>query len=197
MENSQEKVVKSHRNIAKLTHQILVDQGSRDQLTGLCNRRLFVNELERAQAMFMRGGLNYRFLYLDLDNFKQINDSDPDHHVMGDKVLGKVGETIKEMFRSSDVVGRLGGDEFGVLLLGYDPKQDENKLVTKFRTKFESVFRDSAKDLIKESRSVANLSISFGVVEPIENDTTATLLRRADVLMYKNKNSFKTGKNNE
>lgn len=88
----------------------------RDTLTGLYNRHYFEQELGRAVQVARRGTLGYAMFYMDLDQFKVINDTVG--HGAGDQMLREVGEFFARRVRQSDVLARLGGDEFGVLLNG-------------------------------------------------------------------------------
>jgi diguanylate cyclase (GGDEF)-like protein/PAS domain S-box-containing protein len=90
-------------------------QASHDGLTGLVNRREFERRLEEALAA-AHGGSRHVLCYLDLDRFKAVNDECG--HIAGDGMLREVAGIIKEAVRDSDTVGRLGGDEFGILLVG-------------------------------------------------------------------------------
>src|SRR6185369_3698764 len=89
-------------------------QASHDILTGLVNRREFESRLERALKSAKAGEGNYAICYLDLDQFKVINDSCG--HTAGDALLGQLGALLKSRIRWRDTLARLGGDEFGVLL---------------------------------------------------------------------------------
>ena len=94
-----------------------------DPLTGLCNRRLFHDRLEQAQAVSTRGNEWAAVCFIDLDNFKDLNDTQG--HDQGDLLLQQVGLRLQETVRDQDTVARLGGDEFVVLLelLGADENQ--------------------------------------------------------------------------
>jgi len=87
-----------------------------DALTGLLNRRAFVRELTRAIALLKRQGGAATVLFFDLDGFKAVNDRLG--HAAGDAALKVVAERLAKGVRASDLVGRLGGDEFGVVLAG-------------------------------------------------------------------------------
>jgi diguanylate cyclase (GGDEF)-like protein/PAS domain S-box-containing protein len=89
-------------------------QASHDILTGLVNRREFESRLERALKSAKAGEGNYAICYLDLDQFKVINDSCG--HTAGDALLGQLGALLKSKIRWRDTLARLGGDEFGVLM---------------------------------------------------------------------------------
>jgi len=89
-------------------------QASHDPLTGLCNRREFETRLERALASAREHGAEHALCYLDLDQFKVINDTSG--HGAGDELLRQLGSLLSQHLRSRDTLARLGGDEFGVLL---------------------------------------------------------------------------------
>jgi diguanylate cyclase (GGDEF)-like protein len=93
----------------------LADQ---DALTPLLNRRAFVRELGRVLAFIQRYGGPASLIYFDLDGFKAVNDRFG--HAAGDMALGAVAERLAANVRESDIVGRLGGDEFGVILVHAD-----------------------------------------------------------------------------
>ena len=97
-----------------------------DSLTGLYNRQYFMDELERVvgRSARQRGGLQHALLYIDLDNFKFVNDTLG--HLAGDKVLVEVTQMLRKRLRKSDLLARLGGDEFAVLLYDVDlPQADQ------------------------------------------------------------------------
>ena len=92
-----------------------------DPLTGLLNRRAFDEALAREHARQQRGGDSMALLLVDIDHFKQVNDSWG--HQAGDQTLRQLGELLPDCFRAMDVVGRLGGEEFGVLIPDCQPEQ--------------------------------------------------------------------------
>ena len=111
-------------------------QASYDELTGLLNRRAFEAELERAWDEG-RSGKNPSFLmYMDLDQFKVVNDTSG--HTAGDALLRKVSEILQSNVRANDIVGRLGGDEFGVIL---------RECPTKFARRIAETLRGDIEDL--------------------------------------------------
>ena len=117
-------------------------------------------------------------VYADLDGLKGINDSFG--HKEGDRALVKAAELLKETFRSSDVLGRLGGDEF-TILAAVDPDGGREKLLERLREKFDNY---NALRL-----SPYDLSISVGVVQldPEASDSMEDLIAAADAAMYENK----------
>lgn len=97
----------------------LVHQATHDGLTGLINRHQFEIELDAAIAAVRKGHHAHYLLFIDLDRFKIVNDSCG--HMAGDKVLIEIAALMRAQLRSTDILGRIGGDEFGVILLDCDP----------------------------------------------------------------------------
>jgi diguanylate cyclase (GGDEF)-like protein len=149
-----------------------------DPLTGLANRLMLYDRLEHAIAASQRTGRKIALIYIDLDRFKEINDTRG--HAMGDKVLKAVANRLKKMVREVDTVGRLGGDEFVVLFDSIDdPRQIPpiaQKIIDGFRLPLEI---DS-----EEYRIGASLGVS---VYPQDGDNATQLLEQADIAMYKAK----------
>lgn len=96
-----------------------------DELLPVLNRRAFVRELSRLQSFGDRYDLKASLLYLDLNHFKTVNDTHG--HAAGDKVLHDFVTTLRKNLRDSDVIGRLGGDEFGIVLLNADLESAKQK----------------------------------------------------------------------
>ena len=153
----------------------------RDSLTGVYNARTFFDLLQREMARNRRYKRPLSLLYLDIDNFKTINDSLG--HQTGNSVLAAVAAALKESVRGMDIVARLGGDEFSVLL----PETVESaarKTVTRVQ-----------ENLIREAgRAPWTVTVSIGVVTYHRMDCTADdIIRQADDLMYQMKRSGKNG----
>ncbi len=144
---------------------------SHDILTGLVNRREFENRLERALKSAKARETSYALLYLDLDQFKIVNDSCG--HSAGDALLGQLGALLKSKIRWRDTLARLGGDEFGVLLESCSLEEAMNTAETLRMAIGEYKF-------VWEERSF-RLGVSIGVV-PItaDNEDVAALLSAAD-----------------
>jgi len=149
-----------------------------DMLTGLYNRRGFLIFAEQLLKLSNRTQRGLILIYADLDNLKRIND---DHgHEAGDRALVSIAHVFKETFRSSDVVGRVGGDEFAILAL---------------EAKAESLdaLRNRLKENLKRTKynvdSIHKLTFSLGVIyyNPERPQTIEQLLRKADTLMYEEK----------
>jgi diguanylate cyclase (GGDEF)-like protein len=148
-----------------------------DELTGLLNRRGFHEHLRRALANARRYGDSGVLVFCDLDNFKAVNDNHG--HGVGDDVLRRVAETIKDSVRETDAVARLGGDEFAVLMSqtswrnGYKRAQIINRAI------------NGHSFTVRRKR--IETQISFGVEPFGPDDEEANLMARADMAMYCNK----------
>jgi diguanylate cyclase (GGDEF)-like protein/PAS domain S-box-containing protein len=149
-----------------------------DELTGLYNRRGFLafckqylNSLHRSR----KGGV---IVYADLDGLKTINDSFG--HKEGDRALIKTAELLKETFRSADVLGRLGGDEF-TALAAVDPEGGVEKLVSRLEEKFESY------NSLKLVPYKLSISIGAAQLDADGKQTLEDLMALADLAMYENK----------
>jgi len=152
-----------------------------DPLVHVLNRRAFDRELNRALAYARRYAMTASFIYIDLNDFKQVNDEYG--HGAGDEVLKYVGKTLGENVRSSDVVGRLGGDEFGVILVQADAA------VAKMKVE-DLVAKISASPVVHEGAEIF-VGVSVGIAVFGADDDVASLVTRADKAMYKNKSNFK------
>jgi len=130
-------------------------QASHDALTGLVNRREFERRTEEALQSAHSGSARHALCYLDLDRFKIVNDTSG--HMAGDGMLREVAALIKETVRDSDTVGRLGGDEFGLLLIGCPlekARQISDDVVRKVN-EYRFVWKDK----------IFNIGASVGLVE--------------------------------
>jgi diguanylate cyclase (GGDEF)-like protein len=166
----------------KNLHIRLDKQASYDHLTQLPNRRLINDRLKQALTFTDRNEKNMAILFIDLDGFKQINDS-YGHHV-GDWLLIEVSKRIKACLRATDTVGRIGGDEFVVIL--HAIYQHAEDLANKVRITLEN-------DFVMDKNKVLNISSSIGVaIYPQHATEQAMLMECADKVMYEAK---KRGRN--
>lgn len=150
-----------------------------DDLTELPNRRMFLDRLQMAIELSRRNGNSLVVLYFDLNRFKIINDSLG--HGVGDLVLRTVADRIDQMLRASDTVARFGGDEFAILL-------PESGVSNAIRVA-EKVAREVERPISLDEQDLV-LSISAGaVVFPDDGDDALTLLKHADIAMYRAKTS--------
>jgi diguanylate cyclase (GGDEF)-like protein/PAS domain S-box-containing protein len=146
-----------------------------DPLTDLANRDLFQQQFEAALENVMRFGGNLALLYFDLDQFKQVNDRFG-HHI-GDLLLCEVAQRIKNHLREGDVVGRMGGDEFVVLLSHLQSTADSVLVAEKLRAALNEPFHLADCSL--------QISTSIGIATyPLHGDDPRELTRAADYAMY-------------
>ena len=150
----------------------------RDPLTGLGNRHIFEEHMELAIARAKRTRSKLAVLFLDLDRFKDINDS-LGHHV-GDLLLTLVGERLRRSVRKSDFVARIGGDEFTVLLDNVDGADNVSRIVEKI-----------ARELQRPapvSNTTLDVTISIGVaIYPDNGEMAIELMQKADMALYESK----------
>jgi diguanylate cyclase (GGDEF)-like protein len=150
--------------------QTLLENATQDSLTELPNRREFERQLTRELERSSRYGEIFSLAILDLDGFKGLNDTRG--HQAGDTLLRHAAHTIQEACRASDVAGRIGGDEFALLL----PETNQ----------FEAAAL--CERLRAEIETLGNVSLSWGVAEyPTHGVTAGTLTRAADAAMYASK----------
>jgi len=166
---AEQRIAEQERRIA-----FLEGLSSSDELTGLLNRRGFTHQLNRVLAMARRYGETGVLIYCDLDNLKQVNDAWG--HAGGDALIRAAAHTFITSVRESDVVGRLGGDEFGIVLI-------------------QTSLRNGAKRARTLQWLIDRTCISIGGVELLvkasmgvepygPEDSAEDLLRRADMAMY-------------
>jgi len=156
-----------------------------DPLTSLSNRRLFKDRLSKAVAESKRRGTFIALLYLDLDQFKRINDSLG--HDAGDQLLVEFAIRLQDCVRESDTVSRIGGDEFTVLLTDIDSSHGVHSIA-------EKILISLSRPVMLNNQEVIN-TVSIGItVAPSDGDDDISLLRNADLAMYqakaKGRNNF-------
>jgi diguanylate cyclase (GGDEF)-like protein/PAS domain S-box-containing protein len=153
-----------------------------DHLTLLANRSLFWNRVEHALALAQRSQQRVAVMFLDLDNFKIVNDSLG--HDAGDRLLQAVAQRLVKCTRPSDTVARLGGDEFAILLEGIGRETDIEQLVRPISAAFDQ-------PLLLDGRST-DTTASIGVACSRPGDDAEQLLRNADIAMYNAKAAGKS-----
>lgn len=149
-----------------------------DALTGLANRRLLDEQLEKVFERQRGSGEDLTIVMFDVDHFKQFNDSNG--HAAGDQVLRFVGELLKTMLRAGDIAIRYGGDEFAVLLLGTNAAG-----AVHLSQRIIKLFAQRT-DLLPSNPRVT-LSAGVASMRPLGADCGATLLKRADEALYEAK----------
>lgn len=155
----------------------LADLADRDPLIPVLNRRAFLEALQRITAFVQRYGGDAAVIYIDLDAFKSINDNFG--HPTGDAVLRHVGRVLLESVRETDFVGRIGGDEFAVIL-AQSNLEDAKRKAAKLQDAI------SAEPCLHEGLAHI-VSASFGVHPIAKSDDAEAALARADEAMYANK----------
>jgi diguanylate cyclase len=155
-------------------------KAERDFLTGLPNRELLTDRLTQAIALATRHGKRVALLYIDLDNFKNVNDSLG--HPIGDQLLQSTATRLQACVRRSDTVSRHGGDEFVVLLTEVVELQDAVLVAEKF------IRAMAEPHLIAAHRLTVSLSIGISLY-PEDGSDGATVLANADIAMYHAKRS--------
>jgi diguanylate cyclase (GGDEF)-like protein/PAS domain S-box-containing protein len=150
----------------------------KDELTGLYNRRGFFALAEQGMRTAQRNGTKMLLIYGDLDNLKEINDNFG--HKGGDQALNEISRILKENFRESDIIARIGGDEFVILAL--NDLENSAEILTH---RFEKALNDQDQC----STRPYTLSMSLGIVhfDPQHPCSMDDLLTQADKIMYKNK----------
>lgn len=144
-----------------------------DPLTALPNRAAFQHAVERAAAKAERG-ISSALMFLDIDNFKSCNDVGG--HTLGDKVLAEIGRSLRENVREPDIVARIGGDEFGVLLEAVTPAQAVERA------------EGLAEDVHTLGlRHALDIDLSVGIVAVVPGLGFDAALATADLAMYRAK----------
>ncbi|MET0028411.1 MAG: EAL domain-containing protein [Candidatus Thiodiazotropha sp.] len=156
----------------------LLYQAHYDQLTGLPNRFLALDRLEQNIKIAERGGLQTALIFLDLDDFKKINDGLG--HEVGDRVLKLSADRLKKAVRDSDTVARLGGDEFIVLVQDVKQPGSVRAVSDKILQAFQEVFE------VMDRRIMVTASLGIAVY-PVDGADAFSLLRNADTAMYYSK----------
>ena len=151
-----------------------------DPLTGLANRYLLLDYLRRVLLQFRTRGGSIALVFLDLDDFKMINDRYG--HDVGDEVLVAVGRRIQGAVRSSDIVARLGGDEFVVAHAASDDPGEIEMVISRIRKTLTAPYQ------VRGQTLAVTASIGWVAADPRHEDPT-TLLVRADREMYRRKSA--------
>lgn len=159
----------------KLAEQRANALSTRDPLTGLVNRRSLIQQLEHAVAAAERHHNQFALLFLDLDRFKQVNDSFG--HDVGDELLRQVAARITSSVRMADVVARLGGDEFVVLIEGKTPAANAARVARKIAQAHARPFDIGGRGIYT--------STSIGIaLYPQDGANARLLMKNADLAMY-------------
>jgi len=152
----------------------LAHQAFHDELTRLANRALFLNRVEHTVARVPRGKHPSAVLFLDLDDFKKVNDSLG--HAVGDELLVATASRLTTCVRPGDTIARLGGDEFAVLLEDVDGMTDVVAVAERISTALSSSFQLGGRDVF--------IGVSIGIASMEMGDSPDEVLRNADLAMY-------------
>lgn len=153
-----------------------------DDLTELPNRRYFREEVERQAAAAKRNNEQLTLIWIDVDNFKQVNDLHG--HDAGDTVLHSIASAVRGAVREADLVARVGGDEFAIVLPGI-ASADSTRAAKAVAEAIRGVQIDIGGQTVRVSASV-------GIANLTSEDTAADLIRRADLAMYERKREQNT-----
>ncbi|PLZ97007.1 diguanylate cyclase, partial [Fischerella thermalis CCMEE 5328] len=146
-----------------------------DPLTGLPNRKLFAEQLQESVEWARNNKLLLGLLFIDLDGFKQVNDSLG--HETGDRLLMTVAQRLSNCLRGSDTVSRLGGDEFTAILRAI-PKLEVAAIVA------EKILATITEPIVLDGHTI-KISASIGIsVYPLNSNDCETLIKQADAAMY-------------
>lgn len=171
---NEERLIASEKELEFLAHN--------DSLTGLPNRILLHDRISHAIANSARSGLMVALCFIDLDNFKKINDSYG--HSYGDEILKQFSERIASTIRTCDTLSRIGGDEFILLVENVKEVDEIDPIVSKIQTVFNEPF------LVKEQKFFLSASIGISLY-PEHGLESETLMKNADAAMYKAKDAGK------
>jgi diguanylate cyclase (GGDEF)-like protein/PAS domain S-box-containing protein len=170
--------VKEDITLQKEQEEKIVHQANYDSLTDLPNRFLTLDRLSQIIKEAQRNKTKAAVIFLDLDDFKKINDSIS--HEVGDKLLIEAAKRLKNSVRIDDTVSRLGGDEFIILLGSLSTEKEVHPIAEKLLNCFRKAFLLDGRELI--------LTASIGIaIYPNDGDNPTELLRNADTAMYQSK----------
>jgi diguanylate cyclase (GGDEF)-like protein len=177
-------LVGAFNNLRMLIHQrqmALEYQALHDALTGLPNRTLLQDRLEQAIHLAHRQQSGMALLLLDLDRFKEINDTLG--HPVGDRVLREIGKRLDDCLRETDTVARLGGDEFAIIVPDTGPQE---------AIAFAMRITEAIDQMVKIDQQVLYVGASIGIsLYPQHGTDAATLIRHVDIAMYRAKRNKK------
>jgi diguanylate cyclase len=155
-----------------------------DQLTGIPNRMLFADRLMQACRDASRNGTLVGLMFVDVDRFKQVNDSMG--HGFGDLLLRTVADRLRGCARDADTVGRLGGDEFAILMDDLKDSDDPRIVAQRIVESMNAPMQIAGRSL--------SITVSIGIaIYPTDDDDVAALLAKADTAMYEAKTSGRNG----
>ena len=171
------------QNKLQISQEKLSYIASHDSLTSLYNRREFENLLDRTIANNSRDYDSFALFLIDIDNFKSINDTLG--HLHGDSFLKKFSEQLTTLTRQGDILSRIGGDEFTVIMATLKSPSSARKLADRIISGLNIPY------LVDEKLLTSTVSVGISIY-PVDGESTEELLKNADIAMY---NAKKSGKN--
>jgi len=173
LSETQKKIEKNNKELTKLLNEVQY-LSFHDEMTGLYNRRYFENELERLSNS---RELPITIFVADIDKLKDVNDNYG--HKKGDKYIKKAAEILNRSTRDGDVVARIGGDEYAIIL--------SNSGLETAKSLFERI-KNNVKEYNKKNKFVEQLNISTGfAIKTKKEENIDNIFRKADEMMYNNK----------
>ena len=166
------------------TKDLLNKLASSDALTKIFNRRAFKEIATKLLSLAIRKKRSYAILHLDLDNFKLINDTLG--HKAGDEVLKETAAKLTNILRGEDITGRIGGDEFAVVLIDFEDDNGIDFVANKIIESFKKSIKIKGEDIF------VTLSLGIAILKEGSISTYAELLQKADMAMYEAKRSGKS-----
>ena len=172
----QRRIAEAETTLSEQSRQMAaaMSEARTDTLTRLANRRAFDDEFQRRSAEFRRHGTRFLLMLIDIDRFKQLNDTHG--HPAGDAVLAQLSAILRQTVRDSDLVTRYGGEEFALLLPAGEMSQVTDSMERIRRAVEEAEF-------CVDDRSL-RVTVSCGAAEPLEREATGELVKRADAALY-------------
>lgn len=155
-----------------------------DSLSGLANRNLLQERVEQIIELSQRNGKEFALLFLDLDHFKSVNDSLG--HDVGDELLRNIARVIKDILRLNDVVARIGGDEFVIVLTSYSNEVELIEIIDRIQARLAKPWEIQTFPI--------QITSSIGItIYPKDGENLLTLMKNADIAMYKAKEDGRSG----
>lgn len=159
----------------KLMENLLLQQATHDALTGLPNRSLLIERLNKEIDSFSMKQEQFAIFFMDLDGFKVINDKFD--HSFGDLLLKNVTERLERILRAKDIICRIGGDEFIMFCSNISKREDAEQIAERILNLFHQDF------LIQDKNIHITISIGIGIY-PYDGEDTETIIKHADAAMY-------------
>lgn len=188
IKSNEEELVRQNKQLIEYNHTMKKNEKELnhlafcDVLTGIPNRKMIINQLDTFIKLSEKKRSNFAVVFIDLDNFKNVNDS-MGHHV-GDLLLQDVASKLKASIHPNDMLGRLGGDEFALIIKRQLKEEEILEYVESLRNVLIGSF------LVEKTNF--DISASFGIsLYPQDGKDSIELLKCADMAMYKAKNSGK------